>query len=1001
MSELLKNLNEQQQQAVTHGDGPLLIVAGAGTGKTTVIANRIAYLITEKNLTTDQVLALTFTEKAAGEMDDRVSRLLPYGYVDLWVSTFHSFAERILQAHGLEIGLPQGFKLLTETEQWMLVRQNLDKFNLKYYKPLGNPTKFIHALIKHFSRAKDECVTPETYLQYVEDLKLNNDNPDFVSSLIDKDDAKKLSKTELKELLAEEIVKQAEVADSYFIYQKLLVENNALDFGDLINYCLKLFQTRKNLLAKYRQQFKYIMVDEFQDTNFAQYELIKLLAAPTNNVTVVGDDDQSIYKFRGASISNILQFKDDHKESKEIFLTQNYRNTQDILDLSYGFIKQNDPYRLEVRLAEHQSDGKKFSKKLSANISEQGIIEHLHAKSLDEEIILVINKIIELYNKEKETAWSDFAILVRANAAAEEFAYALETAKVPYEVVASRGLYGKRIVMDLISYLKLLDDYHESPAMYRTLVMPIFNISEADIINLNHSAHKKAQSLYETISSAAALPQISPEGKNKLAAIVSLIARHSALAKDKKTSEVIQDFLQSSGYLKYLTENETVQKREQLSYLNQFYKKICDFEKTNPDQSIKSFLDLLELELEAGEEGALSANREDASPDCVKIMTIHSAKGLEFKYVFIANLVDQRFPTRAKGEPLELPAKLVKEITPEGDFHLQEERRLMYVAMTRAKQGLFFTSATDYGGARAKKLSQFLIELGGVGLELAPEALDAKNIKKESPTSKHPTQTKKEPADSEKKFSFTQLRAFENCPYQYRYSMVLRIPVKGKPSLSFGKTMHLTLQRLLQQVLTARGNIQSDLLGENKPAAGPDFEQLKKIYEEAFIRDWYPDKATLQKYYDGGLKSLKIFFDNFQKEQPQVKFLEYPFSLKITPEIWLKGSIDRVDETPEGLRLIDYKTGAGKAELKSDDKEQLLIYQLAAQTLLRQPVKELVFDYLEEGREVAFLGKEKEIEKIKEKIIKVVDEIKQGDFSPKPGELCKFCDFNYICEYRK
>ena len=190
MSELLKNLNEAQQQAVTHGDGPLLIVAGAGTGKTTVVANRIAYLITEKNLTTDQVLALTFTEKAAGEMDDRVSRLLPYGYVDLWVSTFHSFAERILQAHGLEIGLPQEFKLLSETEQWMLVRQNLDRFNLKYYKPLGNPTKFIHALIKHFSRAKDECVTPEAYLQYVEDLKLNNDNPDFVSSLIDKEAAK-------------------------------------------------------------------------------------------------------------------------------------------------------------------------------------------------------------------------------------------------------------------------------------------------------------------------------------------------------------------------------------------------------------------------------------------------------------------------------------------------------------------------------------------------------------------------------------------------------------------------------------------------------------------------------------------------------------------------------------------------------------------------------------------------------------------------------------------
>jgi DNA helicase-2/ATP-dependent DNA helicase PcrA len=373
--------------------------------------------------------------------------------------------------------------------------------------------------------------------------------------------------------------------------------------------------------------------------------------------------------------------------------------------------------------------------------------------------------------------------------------------------------------------------------------------------------------------------------------------------------------------------------------------------------------------------------------------------------------VDQRFPTRAKGEPIELPAKLVKEIMPEGDFHLQEERRLMYVAMTRAKQGLFFTSASYYGGARAKKLSQFLIELSANGLKLSEAAVSAKKLETESPQIKPSPVVKTELTDSdspslklrrseEQKFSFTQLRAFENCPYQYRYAIILKIPVRGKPSLSYGKTMHLTLQRFFQQVLTAQNNSQSNLFGQSQ-SAEPDFEQLKKIYAEAFIRDWYPDKATLQKYYDAGLKSLKIFFDTWKKEPPLVKFLEYPFNLKITPEIWLKGSIDRVDETPDGLRLIDYKTGAGKSELKSEDKEQLLIYQLASETLLRQPVKELVFNYLEEGREVGFLGKEKELEKIKEKIIRVVEEIKQGDFPPKPGELCKFCDFNYICEYRK
>ncbi|MEK7653545.1 MAG: UvrD-helicase domain-containing protein, partial [Patescibacteria group bacterium] len=320
MSELLTNLNEAQKQAVLHDQGPLLIVAGAGTGKTAVITSRIANLIISGKAKADEILALTFTDKAAGEMEERVDRLLPYGYVDLWISTFHAFAERILKEHGLEIGIPNDFKLLNTTEQWLLIKKNLEKFKLDYYRPLGNPTKFIHALLRHFSRAKDENISPADYLKYVEDLKLNSDSAEFIKTAISEEEAKELSPAELKEFLAQEIIKQTEIAEAYHTYQQLLLDNNALDFGDLINYALKLFKEKKNLLLKYQKQFKYILVDEFQDTNFAQYELLKLLAEPKNNITVVGDDDQSIYKFRGASISNILKFKDEYPSAKEIFL---------------------------------------------------------------------------------------------------------------------------------------------------------------------------------------------------------------------------------------------------------------------------------------------------------------------------------------------------------------------------------------------------------------------------------------------------------------------------------------------------------------------------------------------------------------------------------------------------------------------------------------------------------------------------------------------------------
>jgi DNA helicase-2/ATP-dependent DNA helicase PcrA len=343
--EILKDLNPEQKKAVTFGQGPFLIIAGAGTGKTTVITKRIAWLILSKKAKPEEILAVTFTEKAAGEMEERVDRLLPMGYLELWISTFHSFGERILKNHALEIGLPDDFKLLNQTEQNLLIRQNFDRFNLDYYRPLGNPTKFISALVKHFSRAKDEEVWPEDYLEYVKELKLNEEERNEVTKL------RSYEVTKLKEI--EEIKRLEEIANAYHVYQQLLLENNALDFGDLINYTLKLFRQRPHILEKYRQQFKYILVDEFQDTNWAQYELIKLLAAPQNNLTVCADDDQSIYKFRGASISNVLCFKKDYPQTKEIVLIKNYRSKQNILDLAYKFIQLNNPNRLEWQLKDN------------------------------------------------------------------------------------------------------------------------------------------------------------------------------------------------------------------------------------------------------------------------------------------------------------------------------------------------------------------------------------------------------------------------------------------------------------------------------------------------------------------------------------------------------------------------------------------------------------------------------------------------------------------------
>ncbi|MBI5765649.1 ATP-dependent helicase [Candidatus Falkowbacteria bacterium] len=432
--------------------------------------------------------------------------------------------------------------------------------------------------------------------------------------------------------------------------------------------------------------------------------------------------------------------------------------------------------------------------------------------------------------------------------------------------------------------------------------------------------------------------------------------------------------------------------------------KVQEFELETNEKGARNFLALIGLELESGEEGTLKQNLEEEGPDTVKIMTVHAAKGLEFKYVFIVNLVDKKFPSVSQSEPIKLPEKLIKEITAEGDIHLQEERRLFYVGMTRAKEGVYFTSADDYGGNRKKKLSRFLIELAEAGLKLSERARTEKE--------KSIIEEKTKLSDKKKDlilenflpatFSFSQIRAFESCPYQYRFAYILKVPTKGNPQFSFGKTIHSTMQKFFQLVNLRKMSQQKNLFGDEAESGSPTGEELLKIYEMSFIDDWYPDRKTKEQYFEKGKKALKEFYEKHKDNLPEVKFLEYPFNLKIKNDVVYAffGVIDRVDKTKEGIRIVDYKTGRVKNKLEPEDKEQLLIYQLAAQEVMKEKVKELIFYYIEENKEMAFLGTDKELDKLKKKIIDIIEEIKKGSFPPKPGNICQWCDFNSICEFR-
>lgn len=979
---MLEGLNEEQRAAVTHTEGPLLIIAGAGTGKTTVVTRRIAYLIENGFAKADEILALTFTDKAAGEMQERVEALLPIGYVDLWVSTFHAFGERVLHEHALDIGIPNDFKLLSDTDQWLLLREHIEALELDYYRPKGNPTKFVQALITHFSRLKDEDITPTEYLEYAQKLQLDIDGAFKKKSGLSEDEKARI----------DEASRIMEVAKAYKQYQDLLLKNNSLDFGDLITQTIHILKERPAILDHYRKQFKYVLVDEFQDANYSQYELIKLLAAPRNNLTVVGDDDQAIYSFRGASMSNILLFKTHFPDSKEISLVQNYRSTQGILDLAYEFIQHNNPNRLETTL--------NIDKRLRSNKEGERVVEHLHSQSLEGEAKMVIDKMIELKNAQPELQWSDMAVLVRANDHANTFIPYLERSRIPYQFMASQGLFAKPVILDLIAFLKLLDNYHESRSMYRVLTFPFWEISSHDVMKILQETYKQTKSIFEVCREIRAVSGLDEKTYSTVETMLSLVERITTLARYKTAGEVTLMFLEESGYLKWVSSRPQQESTELILYLNQFYKYIEAFEKAHAEKIVRNFVRELTFMIEAGEEGRLQPDFSEG-PDAVKIMTVHASKGLEFEYVFVVNLVDKRFPSTERRDAIPVPDAIIKDVVPEGNLHLEEERRLFYVAMTRAKKGLFLTSGQDYGGARKKKPSRFLVECGFVDTKPEPTGEVLFGGEKQKLTAKEKETLMKH---LPKTFSYTQLKAFETCPWQYRFAFLLKVPTPGKASFSFGKAMHGTLYEFFRRLQESTQTTQASLFGASAaPGAvkAPTLKEMMEIYEEKWLNEWYKTKQQRDEYYEKGKAALKAFYELHKTQWPQVMFLEKGFRVNVG-EYRMKGAIDRVDQTPDGkgTEIIDYKTGNFPKTGKRD-MEQLYLYALAVKEVFQMEPVKLTYYFIEENKTLSSEVDPKQLEKVSAWALELMQKILEGNFEPTPGFHCQYCDFKEICEFRK
>lgn len=965
-------LNAEQKKAVEYNKGPLLIVAGAGTGKTTVVVEKIKHLIKKKLARPEEILALTFTEKAASEMVDRVDREMPYGYFQMWISTFHSFADQVLKEEATHIGLSPGYRLMTEAETVIFLKDNLFLFNLKYFRPLGNPNKFLESLLQHFSRLRDENITPDDYLVWAKKSKPDDET---------------------------EKEKSLELANAYKTYQSLKVKENLFDYGDLIYYLDKLFKLRKNILKKYQEKFKYVLIDEFQDTNIAQYDLLKLLCPPKTKpkLTVVGDDSQAIYKFRGASVSNILNFMKDYKKAKQVTLIKNYRSSQEILDTAYRLIKNNDPDTLEARLG--------ISKKLTAQkkSKEKEAVKFFYFDVAEEEADFVSKEILKL---KKDYLFSDIAILTRANSHGQPFINSLIRSGIPFQFLGPSTLYKQPEVKDLIAYLKVLDNPEDSVSLFRVFNMDIFDIDIKDLTLLMSFAKRTNLTLFSATETYLGLinqemyieeyenykkflPLLSKDSKEKILKVYLMVKKHLGRVKKDTAGQILFYFLEDSQLLMKLTNYKT-EKDEQIALnISKFFNKMKAYEVDHEEATVSAVVDFIDMSMELGE-SPIAQKTDLGQFNAVNIITAHSAKGLEFPVVFLVNLTRGRFPTVARREVIPIPTQLIKEMLPEGDFHLQEERRLFYVGITRAKDRTYMTASRFYGeGKRIQKISPFVAE--SIGEKAIEKTV---TIKKEERQQLSIFDFKKpvNPVIKEKyfqnSFSYTQLETFVRCPLQYKYHYILKIPTPPTAAIAFGDSIHKALQNFYQEFIQDK-SIKLD--------------RLLTLFKKNWLPVGYASPAHEDRMKAEGENILKNYFEKYHDKKLDILAIEKPFKIKVKQDIYIVGKIDRVDNLKgREVEIVDYKTGK-----KPDDRElkkslQLSIYAMAASDpgLYARKLSEisLTFYYLQEPTKTSFKKAPEEIMETKEKIIDIVGRIRNNDFSPTPGPWCDFCPFKMICE---
>jgi DNA helicase-2/ATP-dependent DNA helicase PcrA len=967
---LALNMNDAQKRAFEHRDGPLLVIAGAGTGKTRVITERIRHLLeSDDSLSGENILGLTFTNKAAGEMKARVVKAAGERGKDVALATFHAFCESLIAEAAPD-------RMMIDTvDHWILLRRNMTRLQLDQYRRLADPGQFLNDFVEFFSRCQDELVSWEDYQRYSEHLAAHLER-----------ERASLDEDTYKERL-EEVQKQHEIARAYRASEELLREKKRVSFGSLITGAVDLLERDSALRATLQEKYRYILVDEFQDTNIAQLRLLELLAGDRKNIFAVGDNDQAIYRFRGASFGSFQLFLqrfagwkpgEDSKPFR-VSLTENYRSTPNILRVATQVIGQN-------------TVSADFPKKsLNANRREGEKIRIAELEKEEEEAAWIADELQRIHSAGRK--WKDFAILYRQHAHRDELVAELSRRKIPF-VISRLSILDHPLVKDVIAYLRVIATPYDDVACARVLAAPAWHLEAPDLVRLAERAKKEKKSIYDTLQ----LPQGQLAFDSSHAASKELLeflgAQRKAL-KRRTAREILTELLE-------WLEVPQRAARQDRKYVNRLIEFAKEWEPKSETRSLPEFIEYLDFYSQAG--GNISL--EDGAPsDAVQLMTVHGAKGLEFPHVFLLRVNSKKFPASERPRTFEFPASLMKEGEPAEQFHIQEERRLFYVALTRAQERLTITTLTEKKGKVPVFIEDMLLDPDIKRRDirmLAPKVSPwpqttipfADSGAQLFPVSSIPPKVFSRIADWAEQFhppspepltlSPSAISGYRSCPQQYLFGYLWSLREGPRATLTFGAVMHNTVRRFVDQLRK----------GVRLP-----WDDIVRIYETEWKSVGFEDDYQEQGYKQDGLEQLRVFHAAMLENPPQILEQEKGFQLPLENDVVLTGRMDQINSIggKKDVEIVDYKTGKPKKAALAKKDIQLSIYSIAAKEILELNPVRLVFHYLQNNERQETTRDAKQLDEAQKIVQEVASEIRGGSFPPNPGYSCKTCAYRPIC----